>query len=101
MRSLPAFIAIILSASPTAALAGDTERATLRVETTVVSRCAVQTAPDGAATLRCTRGTAAAAIATPRGPEPLVFERSAPGRVTASTPAPAVAGTTRTVTIEF
>ena len=87
MRLLLPAIAVVLLAVPAAA-AGDTARTALRVETTVVSRCVVATAPGGETTLRCSRGTIAPAIGTPRGPVPLVLERSAPGRVTASATAP-------------
>ena len=101
MRLLLPALAAVLLVSPAPALAGDIVRATLRVETTVVSRCVVTTAPGGETTLRCTRGTPAAAIGTTGGPQPLVLERSAPGRVTASAIAPVSGGGHRTVTIQF
>ena len=97
-----ALTVVLLVAPVTAAAAGDTNRAALRVETTVVSRCVVATAPGGETTVRCTRGTAAPAIGTPRGPEPLELERAAGARVIASAIAPASgAGTNRVVTIQF
>jgi hypothetical protein len=101
MRLLLPAIAVVLVAAPAAA-AGDTARAALGVETTVVSRCVVATAPGGEATVRCTRGATAPAIGTPRGPEPLVLERAATGQVTASALAPVSgAGLKRLVSIEF
>jgi hypothetical protein len=92
---------VLLVAPATAAAAGDTNRAALRVETTVVSRCVVATAPGGEMSVRCTRGTTAPAIGTPRGPEPLVLERSAAGQITASARPATSITPARTVSIEF
>jgi hypothetical protein len=97
MRLLLPATAVVLLAMPAAA-AGDTAHAALRVETTVVSRCVVATAPGGETTVRCTRGTAAPVIGTPRGPEPIVIERAAAGQITASS---GDAGLNRIVTIQF
>jgi hypothetical protein len=102
LSALAVVLLVLLVAPVTAAAAGDTNRAALRVEITVASRCVVAAAPGGETTVRCTRGTAAPAIGTPRGPEPLELERAAAGHVTASAIAPASgAGTNRVVTIQF
>ena len=102
MRLLPAIALVLLLAPEPAAAGGGADRAAIRVEARVVSRCLVITAPGGDTRLRCTRGAAAPAIGTPRGPEPLVLERAAPGRVTASAAEPVSGGgRTRLVTIQF
>ena len=101
--SAVAVVLLVLAVVPvTAADGGDTNRAALRVETTVVSRCVVAAVAGEETTVRCTRGTAAPAIGTPRGPGPLVLERAAAGQVTASgTAPPRDAGKNRIVTIQF